>query len=81
MRYRDTVSGAQAAEIPALDAARKPLPTEVPVTSTKLADHEMIRLNFGADRDQRIFRDADSVTFALRLDLATANCRASALGR
>src|SRR5205085_9731296 len=59
MRYRDTVGGAQAAEIPALDAAGKTLADRSAGDVDELADHEMVRLDFGADRDQRVFGDAE----------------------
>src|ERR1700730_15371909 len=54
MRYRDTVGGAKPAEIPALDAAGKTLADRGAGDIDELADHEMIGLNFGADRDQRV---------------------------
>src|SRR6202048_918032 len=69
MRYRDTVGGAQAAEVPALDAAGKTLADRSAGDIDKLADHEMVGLNFGADRDQRVFRDAELGDLALGLDL------------
>src|SRR3954452_12779501 len=67
MRYRDAVGGAQAAEIPTLDATRKPLADRSAGDVDELADHEMVRLNFGADRDQRVFGDAEFGDLALGL--------------
>src|SRR4030088_1591775 len=69
VRARDAVGGAQAAEIPALHAAGKTLADGGAGDVDELADHEMIGLNFGADRDQRVFRDAEFGDLALRLDL------------
>src|ERR1700749_4149689 len=51
MRYRDTVGGAQAAEIPALHAAREALAHRGAGDIDKLADHEMISLDLGANRN------------------------------
>src|ERR1700755_237063 len=69
MRDRHTVGGAQAAEIPALHAAGKALADRGAGDVDELADHEMIGLNFSADRDQRVFRHAELGDLALRLDL------------
>src|SRR6202043_1721956 len=69
MRDRDTVGGAQAAEIPALDAAGKTLADRGAGDIDELPDHEMVSLNFGADRDQRVFRDAEFGYLTLGLDL------------
>src|SRR3954469_8063207 len=69
VRDRDAVGGAQAAEIPALHAAGKTLADRGAGNVDELADHEMIGLNFGADRDQRVFRHAKFGDLALRLDL------------
>src|SRR5438477_6844158 len=55
MRHRDAVGGAQAAEIPALHAAGKALADRRAGDVDELADDEMIGLDFGADRDQRVF--------------------------
>src|ERR1700712_3845233 len=81
MRYRHTVRGAQAAEIPALDAARKALADRGAGDIDELADHEMVRLNFSADRDQRVFRDAEFSDLALRLDLGDGKLAALGLGQ
>src|SRR6202011_117040 len=51
MRYRDTVGGAKPAEIPAFHAAGKTLADRGAGDIDELADHEMVGLNFGADRD------------------------------
>src|ERR1035438_8348649 len=51
VRDRDAVGGAQAAEIPALHAAGKTLADRGAGDVDELADHEMIGLDFGADRD------------------------------
>src|SRR6202011_481662 len=69
MRYRDAVGGAKAAEIPALDAARKTLADRGAGDIDKLADHEMVGLNFGAHRDQRVFRHTEFGNLAFGLDL------------
>src|SRR3954470_19232799 len=81
MRYRDAVGGAQAAEIPALDAPGKALADRGASDIDELADHEMIRLNFGAHRDQRVFRDAEFGDLALRLDLGNGKLAALGLGQ
>src|SRR4030088_3013008 len=69
MRDRDAVGGAQTAEIPALHAAGKTLTDRGAGDVDELADHEMIRLNFGAHRDQRVFRHAKLGNLPLGLDL------------
>src|ERR1700738_5293370 len=69
MRDRDTVGGAQSAEIPALHAAGKTLADRGAGDIDELADHEMVSLNFGADRDQRVLRHAELGDLALGLDL------------
>src|SRR3984957_10296737 len=79
MRDRDTVGGAQAAEIPPLDAARKTLTHRRAGDVDKLADHEMVGLNFGADRDQRVFRNAEFGDLALGLDLSNRELAALCL--
>src|SRR3954447_13816758 len=68
MRDRDTVGGAQAAEIPALHAAGETLADRGAGDVDELADHEVIRLDFSTDRDQRVFGDAEFRELALRLD-------------
>src|SRR3984893_6026765 len=69
VRDRDAVGGAQAAEIPALHAAGKALADRSAGDVDELSDHEMVGLNFGADRDQRVFRHAEFGDLALGLDL------------
>src|ERR1700682_2775170 len=69
MRYRDTVGGAKAAEIPALDAAGKTLADRGAGDVDELADHEMVGLDFGANRDHRVFRHAEFGDLALGLNL------------
>src|SRR3954469_19026548 len=66
MRDRDTVGGAQAAEIPALYAAGKTLADRSASDVDELADHEMVGLDLGADGDQRVFRHAKLGNLALR---------------
>src|SRR5437870_1562529 len=81
VRDRDAVGGAQAAEIPALHAAGKALADRGTGDIDKLADHEMVRLNLGTDRDQRVFRDAEFRHLALRLDLGDRELAALCLGQ
>src|SRR5260221_2834610 len=81
MRYRDTVGGTKPAEIPALDAAREALADRGAGDIDKLADHEMVGLNFGTDRDQRVFRDAEFGDLALGLDLGDRELAALRLGQ
>src|SRR6266436_3679593 len=69
MRYRDTVGGAKPAEIPALHAAGKTLTDRGAGDVDELADHEMVSLNLGANRDQRVFRHAEFGDLALGFDL------------
>src|SRR6201991_1781927 len=69
MRDRDTVGGAQAAEIPALHAAGKTLTDRGAGDVDELTDHEMVRLNLGANRDQRVFRHTELGDLPLGFDL------------
>src|ERR1700730_16934010 len=69
LRYRHTVGGAKSAEIPALHAAGKTLTDRGAGDIDELPDHEMIGLNFGANRDQRIFRHPKLGDLSLWLDL------------
>src|SRR5882757_8866884 len=69
VRDRDAVGGAQTAEIPALHAAGKTLTDRGAGDVDELTDHEMVGLNLGADRDQRVFRHAKLGDLALGLDL------------
>src|SRR5437660_7383978 len=59
VRDRHAVGGAQTAEIPALHAAGKTLTDRGAGDIDELTDHEMIGLDFGADRNQRVLRDAE----------------------
>src|SRR6266571_1924576 len=77
MRYRDAVGGTKPAEIPALHAAGKPLTHRGAGDIDELADHEMVGLNLGADRDQRVFRHAELGDLALGFDLG--DCELAAL--
>src|SRR3954451_11246138 len=69
MRNRHAVGGAQTAEIPALHAAGKTLTDRGAGDVDELADHEMVRLNLGTNRDQRVFRHAELGHLPLGLDL------------
>src|SRR5277367_931659 len=69
MRDRHTVGGAQTAEIPALHAAGKTLADRSAGDVDELADDEMVGLDFGADRDQRVLGDTEFRELALGLDL------------
>src|SRR5258708_23449402 len=81
VRHRDSVGGAKAAEIPALHAAGKALADRSAGDIDELADHEMIGLNFSADRDQRVFRHAEFGDLALGLDLGDRELAAFCLGQ
>src|SRR5258706_2573004 len=63
------MGGAEAAEIPALHAAGKALADRGAGDVDELADHEMVGLNLGADRDQRVFRHPEFGDLALWFDL------------
>src|ERR1700716_4326814 len=65
MRYRHTVGGAKAAEVPALHAAGKALADRSTGHVDELPDHEMIGLDFSANRDQRVLRHAEFGDLAL----------------
>src|SRR5256885_6022189 len=69
VRDRDAVGGAQTAKVPALHAAGKTLTDRGAGDVDELADDEMVRLNLGADRDQRVLRHAELGDLALGLDL------------
>src|SRR5262249_60108803 len=71
VRDRRAVRGAQAAEIPALHAARKALADRCPGDVDELADDEMIGRDLRADRNQIRRRDAKLRQLAHRLDLST----------
>src|ERR1700742_1259104 len=69
MRHRNTVGGAQGAEIPALHAAGKTLADRGAGDVDELADDKVVGLDLGTDRDQRVLRHAELGDLALRLDL------------
>src|SRR6201995_2931491 len=79
VRDRDAVGGAQTAEIPALHAAGKALADRGAGDVDELADYEMVSLDFGADRDQRILRHAELGDLAPRLDLGEGELAALGL--
>src|SRR5205085_9911366 len=79
MRYRDTVGGPKPAEIPALHAAGKALADRGAGDVDELADDEMVGLDLGADRDQRVLRHAEFRELALRLDLGDGELAALGL--
>src|SRR5437660_5935203 len=79
MRDRHTVGGAQATEIPALHAAGKALADRGAGDVDELADDEMVGLDFGADRDQRVLRHAEFGDLALGLDLGNGKLAALCL--
>jgi len=63
------VSGAQAAEVPALHAAREALAGGDARDVHELTGNEVISGDLGAHRDDRILGDAELRELALRLDL------------
>src|SRR3954452_14690419 len=67
VRHGYAVGGAQAAKVPALHAAGETLADGGASDIDELADHEMVRLDFSADRDQRVVGDAEFGDLALRL--------------
>src|SRR5690242_8650178 len=69
VRDRHAVGGPQTAEIPALHAAGKTLADRGAGHVYELANHEMVGLDFRADRNQRVLGDAEFRDLALRLDL------------
>src|ERR1700761_6205768 len=79
VRDRHAVGGAQTAEIPALHAAGKALADRGAGDVDELADDEMVSLDFGADRDQRILAHAEFRDLALRLDLGDGELAALGL--
>src|SRR5258708_6307350 len=76
MRYRHAVGGAQAAEIPARHAAGETLADRGAANVDELPDHEMVGLDLGADRAQRVFRHAELGDLALGLDLGAGELAA-----
>src|SRR5262245_12326911 len=81
VRDRHAVRGAQAAEIPALHAARKALADRCPGDVDELADDEVIGRDLRADRDQIRLRDAKFGKLALGLDLGDGEMTALRLGQ
>src|SRR5262245_7516096 len=81
VRDRHAVRGAQAAEIPALHAARKALADRCPGDVDELADDEMIGRDLRADRDQVRLGDAELGKLALGLDLGDGEMTALRLGQ
>src|SRR6266700_408451 len=79
MRDRYAVGGAQTAEVPALHATGKPLADRGAGDVDELADHEMVGLDLGADRDQRVFRHAELGDLALGLHLGDRELAAFSL--
>src|SRR6185295_12301468 len=81
MRDRDTMRGAQSAEIPAFHAAGEALADRSPGHVDKLADHEMVGGDLGTDRNQLALRHAELGELALRLDLGDREMTAIGLGQ
>src|SRR3954465_12285309 len=79
VRYRHAVGGAQTAEVPALHTAGKALADRGAGDVDELAGHEVIGLDFGADRDQALLRDAEFRELALGLDLGRGELAAFGL--
>src|SRR6185436_12218613 len=76
MRDRHAVRGAQTAEVPALHAAGETLADGGAGDIDELTDQEMVRGDFGANRDQRVIADAELGDRALRLDLGNGEAAA-----
>src|SRR5690242_1686658 len=72
MRDRHAVRGAQTREIPALHAAGKALADRGAAHVDELADDKMIGGDFGADRNEGVFGDAEFRDLALRLHVDLA---------
>src|SRR6202012_4768105 len=79
VRDRDAVGGAQTAEVPALHTAGKTLADRSAGDVDELANHEMVGLDLGADRDQRVLRHAEFRDLALRFDLGDGELAALGL--
>src|ERR1051325_9971182 len=69
MRDRHAMRRAQAAEVPALHRAGESLADRGAGDVDELADHEMVRRDLGADRDQPVAAHAELGELALGLDL------------
>src|SRR6516164_1373180 len=80
VRDRNTVAGAEPGEIPALHRAGPALAGGGAGDVDKLADHEMVGGDFGADRDQALFIDAEFSELSLWLDLGDGKMAAVGLG-
>src|SRR3954470_14627610 len=78
MRDRHAVRGAQAAEVPALHAAREALADRGAGNVDILPDQKMVGRDLGADRDHRVIADAEFGDGALGLHLC--HREAAALG-
>src|SRR3982751_5603000 len=81
VRHRHAVGGAKAAEIPALHAAGKALADRSAGNVDKLPDQEMVRRDFGANRDHRVIADAKLGDRALGLDLGDGEAATLGLAR
>src|SRR5262245_44237981 len=79
VRDRDTVRGAQTAEIPALHTAGKALADRRASDVDILADDEVIGGDLGTNRDQLLFVDAELGQLALGLDLGDGEVAAQGL--
>src|SRR6516164_6846989 len=80
VRDRNAVAGAEPGEIPALHRAGPALAGGGAGDVDKLADHEMVGGDFGADRDQALFIDAEFSELSLWLDLGDGKMAAVGLG-
>src|SRR6476659_8676448 len=81
MRDRDTMRGAQPAEIPAFHAAGEALADRSPGHIDKLADDEVVGCDLCTDRDQVALRHAKLGELALGLDLGNREMTAIGLGQ
>src|SRR5262249_50536057 len=79
MRDRHAMRSAQAAEIPALHAARITLTDRSSGDVDELTDYEMVGRDFGADRNQRVVADAELGKLALGLYLGDGEVAALGL--
>src|SRR4051812_36091767 len=79
VRDRHAVRSAQAAEVPALDAARETLARRRAGHVDELPRDEMVGRDLGADRNDGIIADPKLGELLLRLDLGDGE--ATALGR
>src|SRR5215472_605251 len=79
VRHRHAVRRAQAAEIPPLHRAGETLADRGAGHVDELADHEVVRRDLGADRDQRVVAHAKLGELALGLDLGDGEVAALGL--